>query len=63
MPDPLRLFREFAERCQSDRRHVEHVRHLALQLLDQLAKELGCHAGGARAAGGGVRCCTTSGSW
>jgi exopolyphosphatase/guanosine-5'-triphosphate,3'-diphosphate pyrophosphatase len=41
VPDPLRLFREFAERCQCDRRHVEHVRHLALQLHDQLAKELG----------------------
>ncbi len=41
-PDPLRLFREFAERCQSDRRHVEHVRHLALLLYDQLCKELGC---------------------
>jgi len=41
-PDPLRLFREFAERCQSDRRHVEHVRHLALLLHDQLGRELGC---------------------
>jgi exopolyphosphatase/guanosine-5'-triphosphate,3'-diphosphate pyrophosphatase len=41
-PDPLRLFREFAERCQSDRRHVEHVRHLALQLFDRLGGELGC---------------------
>jgi len=40
--DPLRLFREFAERCQSDRRHVEQVRHLALLLLDQLGPELGC---------------------
>lgn len=40
--DPLRLFREFAERCQSDRRHVEHVRELALQLFDQLGGELGC---------------------
>jgi exopolyphosphatase/guanosine-5'-triphosphate,3'-diphosphate pyrophosphatase len=40
--DPLRLFREFAERCQSDRRHVEHVRLLALQLFDQLGSTLGC---------------------
>jgi exopolyphosphatase / guanosine-5'-triphosphate,3'-diphosphate pyrophosphatase len=40
--DPLRLFREFTERCQSDRRHVEHVRHLALLLFDQLGPELGC---------------------
>ncbi len=41
-PDPLRLFREFAERCQSDRKHVEQVRRLALQLFDQLGEELGC---------------------
>jgi exopolyphosphatase/guanosine-5'-triphosphate,3'-diphosphate pyrophosphatase len=40
--DPLRLFREFAERCQSDRRHVEHVRQLALQLFEQLGETLGC---------------------
>jgi len=39
--DPLRLVREFAERCQSDRRHVEHVRHLALLLFDQLGTHLG----------------------
>ncbi len=39
--DPLRLVREFAERCQSDRRHVEHVRHLALQLFDQVGAALG----------------------
>ena len=41
-PDPLRLFREFVERCQGDRRHVEQVRTLALQLFDQLGEELGC---------------------
>ena len=40
--DPLRLFREFAERCQSDRRHVEQVRRLALQLFEQLGEVLGC---------------------
>ncbi len=40
--DPLRLFREFAERCQSDRRHVEQVRCLALQLFEQLGQALGC---------------------
>ena len=40
--DPLRLFREFAERCQSDRPHVEHVRRLALQLFEQLGATLGC---------------------
>jgi exopolyphosphatase/guanosine-5'-triphosphate,3'-diphosphate pyrophosphatase len=39
--DPLRLMREFVERCQCDRRHVEHVRHLALQLFEQLGTELG----------------------
>jgi exopolyphosphatase/guanosine-5'-triphosphate,3'-diphosphate pyrophosphatase len=38
--DPLRLVREFAERCQSDRRHVEQVRQLALALFDQLAPAL-----------------------
>ena len=42
---PLRLIREFAERCQSDRRHVEQVRFLALQLYDQLAEALGCGPG------------------
>jgi exopolyphosphatase/guanosine-5'-triphosphate,3'-diphosphate pyrophosphatase len=40
-PDPLRLMREFVERCQGDRRHVEHVRMLARQLFDQLAQPLG----------------------
>jgi exopolyphosphatase/guanosine-5'-triphosphate,3'-diphosphate pyrophosphatase len=40
-PDPLRLLREFAERCQCDRRHVEHVRYLALLLFEQLAPALG----------------------
>jgi exopolyphosphatase/guanosine-5'-triphosphate,3'-diphosphate pyrophosphatase len=40
--DPLRLFREFAERCQSDRRHIEQVRHLALSLFEQLGPALGC---------------------
>lgn len=43
--DPLRLIREFVERCQSDRPHVEHVRTLALQLFDQLAEPLGATAG------------------
>jgi exopolyphosphatase / guanosine-5'-triphosphate,3'-diphosphate pyrophosphatase len=38
--DPLRLIREFVERCHGDRRHVEHVRLLALQLFDQLADTL-----------------------
>ncbi len=39
--DPLRLVREFAERCRTDRRHVEQVRHLALLLFDQLGETLG----------------------
>jgi exopolyphosphatase/guanosine-5'-triphosphate,3'-diphosphate pyrophosphatase len=34
--DPMRLAREFAERCHCDRRHVEQVRYLALALYDQL---------------------------
>jgi exopolyphosphatase/guanosine-5'-triphosphate,3'-diphosphate pyrophosphatase len=38
--DPLRLIREFVERCHGDRRHVEQVRLLALQLFDQLAETL-----------------------
>ena len=43
--DPLRLLREFVERCQGDRRHVEHVRHLALQLFDELGNLLDCEPG------------------
>ena len=39
--DPLRLIREFVERCQCDRRHVEQVRHLALMLFDQVGETLG----------------------
>jgi exopolyphosphatase / guanosine-5'-triphosphate,3'-diphosphate pyrophosphatase len=39
--DPLRLIREFVERCQCDRRHVEQVRHLALLLFDQVGEALG----------------------
>ena len=38
--DPLRLIREFVERCHGDRRHVEHVRLLALQLFDQLSETI-----------------------
>jgi exopolyphosphatase/guanosine-5'-triphosphate,3'-diphosphate pyrophosphatase len=40
--DPLRLLREFVDRCRGDRRHVEQVRLLALALYDALAEELGC---------------------
>ncbi len=42
--DPLRLAREFAERCHVDRAHAEQVRTLALQLFDQLATHLGAAA-------------------
>jgi exopolyphosphatase/guanosine-5'-triphosphate,3'-diphosphate pyrophosphatase len=42
--DPLRLIREFVERCHGDRRHVEHVRLLALSLFDQLGEKLGAEA-------------------
>lgn len=40
--DPLRPLREFVERCQVDRRHVEQVRTLSLALFDQLGAALGC---------------------
>ena len=43
--DPLRLVREFAERCRCDRRHVEQVRHLSMLLFDQLAPVLGAGPG------------------
>jgi len=43
--DPLRPLREFVERCQGDRRHVEQVRTLALSLFDQLGDTLGCETG------------------
>ena len=46
------LFREFAERCQCDRRHVEQVRYLALQLFDQLGERARLRARGAAAARG-----------
>ena len=39
--DPMRLVREFAVRCRTDRRHVEQVRRLALELFDELAEPLG----------------------
>lgn len=39
--DPMRLAREFAERCQCDMRHVEQVRRLALQLFDRIGPALG----------------------
>jgi exopolyphosphatase/guanosine-5'-triphosphate,3'-diphosphate pyrophosphatase len=39
--DPLRAMREFVDRCQCDRPHVEHVRVLALTLFDRLKEPLG----------------------
>jgi exopolyphosphatase/guanosine-5'-triphosphate,3'-diphosphate pyrophosphatase len=39
--DPLRAMREFVDRCQIDRPHVEHVRVLALTLFDRLRDHLG----------------------
>lgn len=39
--DPLRAMREFVDRCQVDRRHVEQVRVLALSLFDRLCNVLG----------------------
>lgn len=40
--DPLRAMREFVDRCQGDRAHVEQVRVLALTLYDRLGEALGC---------------------
>ena len=39
--NPMRLVREFAERCHVDRGHGEQVRALALTLFDALAEPLG----------------------
>lgn len=39
--DPVKMIREFVDRCRGDRRHVEQVRVLALALHDQLAERLG----------------------
>ena len=39
--DPLRLIREFVERCHCDRRHVEHVRLLALVALRPAGRTAG----------------------
>ena len=40
-PDPLRAMREFVDRCQGDRRHVEQVRTIGLTLFDRLCNVLG----------------------
>lgn len=39
--DPLRAMREFIDRCQGDRRHVEQVRVIGLSLFDRLCGALG----------------------
>jgi len=39
--DPLRAMREFVDRCQGDRRHVEQVRTIGLTLFDRLCNTLG----------------------
>lgn len=39
--DPLRAMREFVDRCQGDRRHVEQVRSIGLTLFDRLCNSLG----------------------
>ena len=39
--DPLRAMREFIDRCQGDRRHVEQVRVLALTLFDRIKDAIG----------------------
>ncbi len=42
--DPMQLVREFADRCRTDRQHVEQVRLLALSLFDQIGEAIGCAA-------------------
>jgi exopolyphosphatase/guanosine-5'-triphosphate,3'-diphosphate pyrophosphatase len=39
-PDRLRAVRRFAERCNYERNHSEHVTELAIQIFDQLAEQL-----------------------
>jgi exopolyphosphatase/guanosine-5'-triphosphate,3'-diphosphate pyrophosphatase len=41
-PKRLRALRRFADRCRTDRRHVEQVLRLARSLFDVLGKHLGC---------------------
>jgi len=39
--DPLRSMREFVDRCQGDRRHVDQVRTIGLTLFDRLCNVMG----------------------
>jgi exopolyphosphatase/guanosine-5'-triphosphate,3'-diphosphate pyrophosphatase len=41
-PKRLRALRRFADRCRSDRRHVEQVLRLSQRLFEVLGKHLGC---------------------
>jgi exopolyphosphatase / guanosine-5'-triphosphate,3'-diphosphate pyrophosphatase len=41
-PNELRAIRRFADRCRTDRRHVEQVLKLSRTLFDTLGKRLGC---------------------
>jgi len=38
----MQLVRDFADRCRTDRQHVEQVRRLALSLFDQIGEAVGC---------------------
>jgi len=42
--DPMQLVRDFADRCRTDRPHVDQVRVLALSLYDQIGEAVGCTA-------------------
>jgi exopolyphosphatase/guanosine-5'-triphosphate,3'-diphosphate pyrophosphatase len=44
-PSRATALRRFADRCRTDRRHVEQVLTLARGLFDHLGKRLGCEAG------------------
>jgi exopolyphosphatase/guanosine-5'-triphosphate,3'-diphosphate pyrophosphatase len=44
-PTRAAAMRRFADRCRSDRRHVEQVRRLSAQLFERLGKRLGCEDG------------------
>lgn len=44
-PSRARALRRFADRCRTDRRHVEQVLRLSRQLYDSLGKRLGCEEG------------------
>lgn len=43
-PSRVKALRRFADRCRTDRRHVEQVLRLVRHLFDRLGKRLGCAA-------------------